>query len=120
MVGDPSSVGFDPTGEEEQKVVNTTVDGDGEQEIDMETRAGLDTELNDALDAFDKTVVEPKQLTELKEWRDGEFKESMREIIEAQQEICAEEKGADSQECVDGKRIWEEMFGEPWKADQAA
>ncbi|MCX6809015.1 MAG: hypothetical protein NTW50_05130 [Candidatus Berkelbacteria bacterium] len=72
-------------------------------------------------------IVEGKQLVELKEWRDSDFKSSMREIIAAQQEICSGEgdpEAADSDgkpigSCALGTKIWQEMFQEPWSAEKA-
>jgi len=88
-----------------------------DQEIDPETREDIFAKLEQLATETEKNVLEPMQLRELEKWRDTEFKDSMREIIEAQQEICGEEGNQDA--CAEGQRIWEEMFGEPWQAESA-
>lgn len=76
---------------------------------DFRTQAG--EVIDNALSELEGTQEE-LQLRELKEWRDGEFKNDMRMIVESQQEICGQEGNEDA--CGIGRSIFQEMFGEPF------
>ncbi len=84
-----------------------------DEEFDFREEAG--EAIDGALAEMEKTHEE-LQLKELKEWRDGEFKDNMHMIIEAQQEICGQEGNHEA--CLDGARIYEEMFGEPFNGGE--
>jgi len=59
-----------------------------------------------------------KVKTEVKEWREGPFKEKMRLIVQAQQEICGQENNEEA--CANGREIYKQMFNEEWTAEAPA
>ncbi len=108
---------------------------EGLEEVDAGEASAEPTDFRGkAIATLEKTIErvdethEQVQLRELQEWRDGEFKDNMRMIVEAQQDICAQEgdpktQDSDGQEvgsCALGTRIFEQMFGEPWDSGEKA
>lgn len=59
-----------------------------------------------------------KVKTEVKEWREGPFKEKMRLIVQAQQEICGQDQNEEA--CANGREIYKQMFNEEWIAEAPA
>ena len=117
LPGEPGFTPEQPPQEEEEVTpVETTEQPVGSQaSTDFDFRKEAGDAIDKGLEQMDQTHEE-LQLDELKEWRDGEFKVSMRSIVEAQQEVCAEEGNQDA--CAEGRQMFEEMFGESYAVEE--
>lgn len=99
--------------------VGISIPGD-EGETSGKGDNGFRGEAGDAVDETIKTLEENTlkeiRLKELNEWKEGDFKESVRAIVEAQQEICGEEGNQEA--CSTGQEVFQKMFGEPYNQEE--
>lgn len=95
--------------------LGTEVKGTGVKSDSFRDKGG--EVIDNFFEAMDETKLE-KELMEVKEWREGDFKDSMQAILEAQQEIC----GADGNEenCAVGKEAFDAMFAKSEKQEETA